>query len=278
MTTQWSIYKSSERGVQRVFLRRTDVVAVKETDDGHSILMLSNGAEFPISANAVSIMATISDPPAPPTIIVQNATTLSPTFRGGAEAFAIVNVRDGATIIVTATADATGEWEVGGSAFSVGDHLVSATQTNLFGLVSEPSEPVKLTIAEPVPPPAPTLTAQVSDPASVNAAVAGQAQADAVVIVYDGTAVLSTTRADANGNWTLVSDPLTPGSHSLTATQTSSNGLVSPPSVAVDVVIAEPAPVPEVAAAPGAAPATPAPEAAAPAPVAEPAPSPEPAP
>ena len=163
--TEWSFYRSSELGVQRVFLRRRDIVAVKETGDGHSVLILPNGVELGITANAISVMATISDPPDPPTIIIQNPTGPSPVFRGGAEAFATVNVRDGATIIASVTADATGAWEIGGWPFGVGAHLISATQTNLFGQVSQPSDPASIVI-DPPPMPEPVVEPAPEQPPS----------------------------------------------------------------------------------------------------------------
>ncbi|TYZ38954.1 hypothetical protein C2U34_26710, partial [Ralstonia solanacearum] len=58
--------------------------------------------------------------------------------------------------------------------------------------------------------------------------LAGTAEADTTVSIFDGTTLLGTTTADASGNWTYTpTAALTDGSHSLTATATDAAGNVS---------------------------------------------------
>jgi hypothetical protein len=67
----------------------------------------------------------------------------------------------------------------------------------------------------------------------------GTAEANATVKLYDtgGTTLLGTAIADGDGEWTIASDPLSEGGHTLTVTQTDAWGNVSPASGGLSVVI-----------------------------------------
>jgi len=74
----------------------------------------------------------------------------------------------------------------------------------------------------------------------------GIAEANATVKLYDtnGTTLLGATIADGDGNWTITSDALSEGGHTLTVTQTDAWGNVSASSgglaVVIDTVVAAP--------------------------------------
>ncbi|WP_255580234.1 Ig-like domain-containing protein, partial [Enterobacter sp. BIDMC 29] len=57
-------------------------------------------------------------------------------------------------------------------------------------------------------------------------ALNGTAEANATVRIYDGTTLVGTVTADANGNWTLpqTTTTLTEGTHNFTATATDAAG------------------------------------------------------
>ena len=84
-------------------------------------------------------------------------------------------------------------------------------------------------------PVAPAITSIVDDVGTVTGPVTGTnptndtrptlngtAEANATVRIYDGTTLVGTVTADANGNWTLpqTSTTLTEGAHNFTATAT----------------------------------------------------------
>ena len=104
--------------------------------------------------------------------------------------------------------------------------------------------------ASPPPPPppvvpTPVISAVTPDTASptdgiTNAnvlTVAGTAQANATVKVYDGANLLGSVVAGANGSWSLVTTALLDGNHSFTATATDASGNVSAASSAKTVIV-----------------------------------------
>ena len=74
----------------------------------------------------------------------------------------------------------------------------------------------------------------ITDPAILT--LTGTAVANSTVNVFDGTTLLGTATAGANGAWTFVTVPLPDGMHSFTATDTVS-GITSAASVAMNVTV-----------------------------------------
>jgi hypothetical protein len=73
--------------------------------------------------------------------------------------------------------------------------------------------------------------------------IAGFAQANSTVNVYDGTTLLGSTTADGGGTWSFTTATLSNGTHNLTATATDGSGNVSSASSAMAVTIDTIAPV-----------------------------------
>lgn len=151
---QWLVYASSDPLISRVFVRPADIRGVKETNDGHAVLLLDGGGEVDVAYPALAILATISNPPDPPTMNVGpvSSPVAPPTFSGSASFNATVLVRDGGQLVAQTKADTTGEWSVVGPPLTPGEHSFSATQTDIFGLVSAATTPVDVTVAAPAPP------------------------------------------------------------------------------------------------------------------------------
>lgn len=191
---QWLIYGSSDPQEMRVFVKPADILAVKETNDGHSRLLLVNGAEVAVSAPALSVMAVISDPPPAPAMVAQLAspTDTMPLLSGAAEPFSTVIVRDGAVQVAVTKADATERWSVNSAPLAPGAHTLVATQTSIFGLTSKASAPCSLNIADPAPPPPPPPPVVASDPAPEAPAVENPASAEAPSETSDGSTVEQT--------------------------------------------------------------------------------------
>ncbi len=109
-------------------------------------------------------------------------------------------------------------------------------------------------VQPPPPPPVvpvPVISAVTPDTASptdgiTNAnilTVAGTAQANATVKVYDGASLLGSVTAGANGAWSLVTTALIDGNHNFTATATDGSGNTSAASTAKNVIVDTAAPV-----------------------------------
>jgi hypothetical protein len=97
---------------------------------------------------------------------------------------------------------------------------------------------VPILLETPSTPTAPVIT---SDTVNGNNSVtlAGTAQANNTVTVYDGQTALGTTIASASGAWSYTTGPLANGSQVLAATATNIAGLTSAPSAAVDPIISQ---------------------------------------
>ena len=67
--------------------------------------------------------------------------------------------------------------------------------------------------------------------------VTGTAQANSVVLLYDGTTWLGTVSANANGAWSNTTGALTDGTHNFTATATDAQGNTSAASAALAVTV-----------------------------------------
>ncbi|WP_197346807.1 Ig-like domain-containing protein, partial [Ralstonia pseudosolanacearum] len=105
-----------------------------------------------------------------------------------------------------------------------------------------PATPVVASVTDNVAPVTGTLTSggSTNDPTP---ALAGTAEANSTISVFDGTTLLGTTTADASGNWTYTpTTALTDGSHSLTATATDAAGNVSPATSAFTLTVDTAAP------------------------------------
>ncbi|GAB3404778.1 Ig-like domain-containing protein [Massilia agilis] len=161
----------------------------------------------------------------------------TPTVAGHGEAFSQVSLydTDGATLLGSVQADATGAWQITASALAEGSHNLSVKETDAAGNVSAASAPLNLVIdtTAPAAPAAPALTA-ASDSDTQGDGVTeyvpvfeGSALANAKVELYDGAARIGVATADASGKWTIAPANMLLGTHSLTARQYDAAGNLS---------------------------------------------------
>ena len=127
-----------------------------------------------------------------------------------------------------------------------GAHTLTATASDTEGNTSPASTPLAVTIDTAIPAsPTIDLTAASdsgqSDSDDITAATAltlsGTAEAGTMVEVFDGTTSLGTVAADGGGAWSLLTDSLSEGSHSVTARATDAAGNTSPASAALTIEI-----------------------------------------
>lgn len=165
---------------------------------------------------------------------------------GTAAASSTVNVYDGATLLGTAIASASGAWSFTTATLADGSHNFTATDT-VSGATSSASTALAVTV-DSIAPGAPIITSDTvinGTQVAVNGTALdnGIAEAGAVIKIYDGSTLIGTTTTNSTGAWSYTSAPLSDGYHVLTATVTDLAGNTSAASQAFDPAIAPPAPV-----------------------------------
>ncbi|MFS2020812.1 Ig-like domain-containing protein, partial [Massilia sp. CT11-108] len=179
----------------------------------------------------------------------------TPTFSGTAEGLSRVTLydTDGTTALGSTQADSHGNWSLAASPLADGTHVLTVRQVDVAGNESAASPALTVTVdaTAPAAPAAPQLQAQ-SDTDSVGDGVTyavpvleGNAAANDLVTLYDGTTVVGTTHADADGHWSIAAQALGLGRHTLSVTDTDAAGNVSAASGSFALTVEE-APVPLV--------------------------------
>jgi large repetitive protein len=211
--------------------------------DGQQITVVaadSNG--FDGSATAVTIDAAA---PAKPVISAPtNNSAISdstPTISGTGEIGATVTITDASNAVVcSATVAADKSWSCTPStALTDGTYTLKATQTDLAGNTSAASSPVTVTV-DTVNPAKPAISSPTSG-AAINDStptVSGTGEAGATVTVKDssGNTVCTTTVA-AGGAWSCTTSTLADGAQTLTVTQADAAGNTSAPSDPVSLTV-----------------------------------------
>ena len=180
----------------------------------------------------------------------------TPVITGTAEAGATVTLydTDGTTVLGTATATG-GNWSITSNTLAPGAHTLTAKATDAAGNTGPASSPLTVTIDTAAPPaPSVAVLAAGSDSGAsatdnitsvTTPVLTGTAEAGATVTLYDtdGTTVLGTATA-TGGNWSITSNTLAPGAHTLTTKARDAAGNVSSAStglvVTIDTSIAQP--------------------------------------
>ncbi|MDW9652891.1 type I secretion C-terminal target domain-containing protein [Sinorhizobium meliloti] len=165
----------------------------------------------------------------------------TPTLAGTGEAGTVVTVYDGTTAVGSATVAADGTWSVTTSTLTDGSHTLNAKLTDAAGNVSAPSVPLTFTV-DATPPAAPTIVRYYDDTGLnqgwvTNASsitddkrpqLEGQADANSIVTIYDGTTAIGSTTADATGYWSFTpTTNLSDAVHNITAKATDAAGNTS---------------------------------------------------
>ncbi|MDF7652135.1 Ig-like domain-containing protein, partial [Erwiniaceae bacterium L1_54_3] len=174
---------------------------------------------------------------------------------GQSEANAVIRVYDGTVLLGSAVADTNGAWTFSTAALTNGNHSLTVTATDVAGNLGPATSPFVVNVEAGLP--AATLTLEVTDD-SGNTLVAladgdstqdttpvlsGLAIANAVVTLYDGTTVLGTAVADANGQWNFTPTALPDGAHAFQSSFNDAGGIpVLSPVITVTIDTIAPAP------------------------------------
>src|SRR5205814_1719923 len=190
-------------------------------------------------APAAPTITSVSDDAAPVTGTVANGgftNDITPTLAGTAEANSTVTIFDGASQLGTVLANGSGAWTFTTAALGQGGHSFTATATDAAGNTGAASSAYSLSIDTGAPA-APTITSVSDDAAPVTGTVAnggftnditptlaGTAEANSTVTIFDGASQLGTVLANGSGAWTFTTAALGQGGHSFTATATDAAG------------------------------------------------------
>lgn len=160
-----------------------------------------------------------------------------PQFVGYAEPGNTVYLYLGDSIIASTSANADGEWSMYPSEpLTIGDHVFSVTQTNLYGVSSEPNT-IQISVIDST---RPLVIESVFDNGGLDGepglvqpndymddsrpTVNGQSEPNATITLYradDLNSILGSAVADAEGNWSLtVESDLASGTHEFVALTT----------------------------------------------------------
>lgn len=204
-------------------------------DGSHSVRARSTDAVGNVSAPgpAVSFSVDTSAPAVPVLTTPVSGAALAnnrPLVQGTADPGAIVTIRIDGVIVGTTVAQPSGAFTFSvPSALTEGSHQVTVQSTDAVGNSSSQSSPRPFTI-DTVAPAAPVVTepANAATVGLTSPTVRGTAEANAVVTVIVDSVAAGTVVADASGNWTFTTAPLSQGQHSVSATARDAAGNASP--------------------------------------------------
>ncbi|CAG9169878.1 Ig-like domain-containing protein [Cupriavidus pampae] len=182
-----------------------------------------------------------------------------PEIQGEAKAGSTITVRDGATVLGTAIADASSRWTfTPTSDLGQGQHSITATARDPAGNTSPPTPAFTFRVDTVAP--ASTTILGITDDVGIHQgaiasggmtddaqpALSGRAEAGSTVTIYDNDAVIGTVVASATGSWTFTpTTPLIDGDHQFEATATDAagneSGKSSPFSMTLDTAAPNPA-------------------------------------
>ena len=205
----------------------------------------SNEVEFTVDLTAppVPVLVSISDDTGTPGDFRTSDTT--PTLTGTAEANATVTIRNGSTVLGTATADGSGNWSYTTAELTEGVHSFTVKATDLAGRESSYSG-TQIVFIDTMAPDAPVITGFSDDSlptgdgitSDTTPTLSGTALANSTVEIFENGISLGTVTTDGSGNWSFTTGELAEASYSFTARATDNAGNVSEASAALTLTVA----------------------------------------
>jgi len=156
-------------------------------------------------------------------------------LKGTAAANSAIKVYDNGTQIGTATANSSGSWDYVTNVLTNAKHVLTATATSSSGQTSAASGAVTVTV-DTVAPTAPALNTNTLVNTN-QVKLSGNAEANSTITVYDGNAVVGTGATNSSGAWSITTNSLSTGTHTLTAKAADAAGNVSAASQSVSNAI-----------------------------------------
>ena len=152
--------------------------------------------------------------------------TSDDALTGTAEAGGTITVSNGATVLGTTTAEADGSWSFAPAGLADGAYTLTASETDTAGNTGSIQTGFTLDTTAPVVTAAlaSDTGSSASDGITSDDALTGTAEAGGTVTVSNGTTVLGTTTAGADGSWSFAPAGLADGTYTLTASETDTAG------------------------------------------------------
>lgn len=170
----------------------------------------------------------------------------NPTIIGSAEANSIVKLYKDGLIIGQTTAAANGEWSVQLTNLSNGQHVFTATATDVAGNISSPSTQYTITVDTQINPPSNLDLIATSDSGASNIdnitkattpTITGNADVGSIVQLFNSGQQLGQATTDNDGKWSITTSTLNNGIYNLTAIATDIAGNISTPSTPLQITI-----------------------------------------
>jgi VCBS repeat-containing protein len=218
---------------------RWEVVLANLAQGLHRLTVVAEDLDGWASSPAALAITVDTLAPAEPLVTSPQDVTndATPLISGSAEASAEIRVWEGSTLLGATTADGKGSWSLTlPSGLSDGTHTLRITAADTAGHTGD-ALVHRITVDTRAP------AAPVIRPLGANGIVVpgpllvtGTAEAGSSLLVYDGSTLIGETVAEANGTWSVLIEPLEPGSHNLTAIATDTAGNTSRPSSGVTLL------------------------------------------
>jgi hypothetical protein len=216
----------------------TAVRGLVEGEQTATVVSVDGAGNRSVVSAAVKLVIDLTPPAAPQFAVSGSFNVARPTIAGTAEALATVRVQEGITVLGTALTDEAGQWSLAPSApFNRGLHTVTAFAVDAAGNESPASASALLTIS--LVGPSPPVITTVGPFNLARPAIAGTAETNTRVNLFEGATPLGTATTSVAGVWSVSPGvALTEGIHSLTAVATDlGNDIVGQPSGPIPVTI-----------------------------------------
>ncbi|HEY5801969.1 MAG TPA: DUF4214 domain-containing protein, partial [Burkholderiaceae bacterium] len=192
--------------------------------DGADTLIAVESVRFTDGTFALGSIIDSVAPGAPTLSTAKNGAGLvsgnQPVFSGTAEAGATVRVYNGATLLGSATAGASGAWSLTPPLLADGSYSVTSQAIDASGNVSVSSSPFSFAVDVHAPAaPAFSVARDADGIVRTNQPVfSGTAEVGATVQLFSGSTLMGQSTAGSGGTWSVaVSAPLKDGQYSVTA-------------------------------------------------------------
>ncbi|MQF82344.1 MAG: PGF-pre-PGF domain-containing protein, partial [SAR202 cluster bacterium] len=239
----WTITSDTlKSGTYSITVRATDAAGNKKTGSKKLSLTIDNLIVAPDAPD----LDTKSDSGSSSTDDITSDTT--PDFKGRAEVNSVVTVlRDGDTVLGSATSDSRGNWALTSSGLKDGIHRITVTAIDAAGNHSVASKGLSITVDTSITAPEPPDMSASSDLGESDSdnitslttpTFTGTAEANSEVKLYRaGKTLIGSTDASSSGKWEIKSSRLPSGDHIITARGTDKAGNSSSASSPINVTI-----------------------------------------
>jgi hypothetical protein len=206
------------------------------SDGPHNLTATETNTSGQTSAASAAFSVTVdTHAPAAPTMAIYsqagaavgNTTTLTDlVLKGSAEANSTIDIFDGGKQIGTAATSSAGAWSFDTGSLANGSHSLTAKAIDVAGTIGTASAADVVSITAPSTPALNPIEYTDVTYSNHTATIKGTADAYSQIKLYDGTLLLGTATASANGTWSVTKSHLHNTLHTITAQELDSSGHV----------------------------------------------------